>query len=237
MLTTKTRESKATKARAATDRDDQRPLFAALVAEIEADILDGRLRAGERLEELVLSRKYGVSRTPIREALRQLASAKLVDITPRLGAVVARPTAGEVIELFEVVAELEGVAAALAADRMTDGDRIAIDAAHDASRRSARGDDARNYYRINKVFHRAIHAAAHNDVLADEIETLDKRLAPYRRFITFRPGRTQEALMEHDAIVAALRAQNGPTARAAMVAHVRVLGEDAIHLVKGLSIA
>jgi DNA-binding GntR family transcriptional regulator len=181
MLTTKTRESKATKARAATDRDDQRPLFAALVAEIEADILDGRLRAGERLEELVLSRKYGVSRTPIREALRQLASAKLVDITPRLGAVVARPTAGEVIELFEVVAEL--------------------------------------------------------DVLADEIETLDKRLAPYRRFITFRPGRTQEALMEHDAIVAALRAQNGPTARAAMVAHVRVLGEDAIHLVKGLSIA
>jgi DNA-binding GntR family transcriptional regulator len=150
---------------------------------------------------------------------------------------VARPTAGEVIELFEVVAELEGVAAALAAQRMTAGDRIAINDAHDATRRSAQGDDAQTYYRINKVFHRAIHAAAHNTVLADEIESLDKRLAPYRRFITFRPGRTQEALMEHDAIVAAFGARNGPTARAAMVAHVRVLGEDAIHLVKGLVIA
>ena len=210
------------------------PLFADLTAMIEADILNGRLRAGQRLEELVLSRKYSVSRTPIREALRQLASVKLVEIQPRLGAFVARPTAGEVMDLFEVVAELEGTAAALVAERMTDADGLAISNAHKACRQSALGDDARTYYLINKDFHRAIHAATQNRVLADEIEGLDKRLAPYRRFITFRPGRTQEALMEHDAILAALKARDSARARAAMVAHVRVLGEDAMHLVKGL---
>jgi DNA-binding GntR family transcriptional regulator len=236
MQARKTGRSKTGPSRAAADKDGQLPLFAALMAKIEADILDGRLRAGERLEELALSKKYAVSRTPIREALRQLASAKLVDIRPRLGAVVARPTGGEVIDLFEVVAELEGVAAALAAERMTAGDRIAIHAAHDASRKSATGSDAETYYRINKVFHRAIHEAAHNLVLAEQIEILDKRLAPYRRFITFRPGRTQEALMEHDAVVEALSARDGSKARAAMVEHVRVLGEDAVHLVKGLTV-
>lgn len=215
----------------------QRPLVAHLVAEIEADILEGRLKPGERLEELTLSRKFAVSRTPIREALRQLAAARLIDLQPRLGAVVARPTAGEVIDLFEVVAELEGVAASLAASRMSDTDRAAISAAHAACRMSAQGEDAETYYRINGQFHRAIHLAAHNGVLAEEIQVLDKRLAPYRRFITFRPGRTQEALREHDAILAALLERNGDGARAAMIEHVRILGDDAIHLVKGLSVA
>jgi len=215
----------------------QRPLVAHLVAEIEADILEGRLKPGERLEELALSRKFAVSRTPIREALRQLAAARLIDLQPRLGAVVARPTAGEVIDLFEVVAELEGVAASLAASRMSDTDREAIAAAHAACRMLAQGEDAETYYRINGQFHRAIHLAAHNGVLAEEIQVLDKRLAPYRRFITFRPGRTQEALREHDAILAALLERNGDGARAAMIEHVRVLGDDAIHLVKGLSVA
>lgn len=215
----------------------QRPLFADLMAKIEEDILEGRLRPGERLEEIALSRKYSVSRTPIREALRQLAATRLIDIQPRLGAVVARPTVGEVIDLFEVVAELEGVAAALAAQRMDAGDKQSIQNKHAAVRKSAQGNDAKTYYLMNGQFHRAIHAAAHNRVLADEIEVLDKRLAPYRRFITFRPGRTQEALQEHDAILAALINKDADTARAAMIEHVRVLGDDAVHLVKGLSIS
>lgn len=213
------------------------PLVAHLASKIEADILEGRLKPGERLEELSLSRKFGVSRTPVRETLRRLASTGLVDIKPRLGAVVASPTAGEVIELFEVVAELEGAAAAMAATRMTDNDRELITAAHAACQRSAVGEDAETYYRINGQFHHAIHHAAHNRVLSDEIAVLDKRLSPYRRFITFRPGRTQEALREHDAILAALAARDAPAARTAMIEHVRILGDDAIHLIKGLRIA
>lgn len=216
--------------------NEQRPLVVHLVAEIEADILEGRLRPGQRLEEVALSKKYAVSRTPIREALRQLAATRLVELQPRLGAVVARPTAGEVIELFEVVAELEGIAASLAAQRLLATDREAISQAHDACRLSARGGDAEAYYRINDQFHRAIHSAAHNHVLAQNIQMLDKRLVPYRRFITFRPGRTQEALREHDDIFAALLDQNSECARAAMVQHVRILADDVLHLVKGLGV-
>ncbi len=215
----------------------QQPLVSHLIVDIEADILEGRLKPGERLEELALSRKYAVSRTPIREALRQLAAARLVDLRPRLGAVVARPTAGEVIDLFEVVAELEGAAAVLAASRMTSKNLDAITEAHAACQKSAIGDDAETYYRINRQFHRAIHIAAQNNVLADEIAILDKRLVPYRRFITFRPGRTQEALREHDTILSTLLAKDSGGARAAMIEHVRILGDDAIHMVKGLTIA
>lgn len=216
---------------------NQQPLVAHLVAAIESSILEGRLRPGERLEELALSHQYAVSRTPIREALRQLAAAQLVDVRPRQGAVVARPTAGEVIDLFEIVAELEGIAASFAAGRMATADRDAIIEAHAACQKSAQGDDAETYYRINGQFHRAIHMAAHNRVLADQIQRLNKRLVPYRRFITFRPGRTQEALREHDAILSAILDRDGNRARAAMIEHVRILGDDVIHLVKGLNVS
>lgn len=219
------------------EANSRRPLVLQLVADIEAEILNGQLAPGDRLEELVLSRKYAVSRTPVREALRHLAAARLVDLRPRLGAVVARPTAGEVIDLFEVTAELEGAAAALAANRMMAQDRHAIVAAHAACQKSATGADPAAYYRINGQFHRAIHQAAHNAVLSAEIGRLDKCLAPYRRFITFRPGRTQEALREHDKILAALLAGDSSGARSAMIEHVQVLGDDALHMVKGLSVA
>lgn len=207
-----------------------------LVAAIESDILEGRLRPGYRLEEISLARRFQVSRTPIREALRQLAASRLVELRPRLGATVASPTAGEVVELFEVVAELEGIATRLAAERMEAADQAVVEAAHAACQRAAGGDDAAAYYRVNGEFHRAIHGAAKNLVLVEEIRVLDKRLSPYRRFITFRPGRTQEALREHDEILQALQARNAAQAAAAMRNHVRILGEDALFLAKGLRV-
>ena len=214
----------------------QQSLTESLVTAIENDILEGRLRPGDRLEEIGLARRFQVSRTPIREALRQLAASRLIELKPRLGATVARPTSAEVVELFEVVAELEGIAARLAAERMEAADLAAIEAAHAACQRAAGGDDAAAYYRVNGEFHRAIHAAARNLVLVEEIRVLDKRLSPYRRFITFRPGRTQEALREHDEILAALRARDAGRAGAAMRDHVRILGEDALFLAKGLRV-
>ncbi len=219
-----------------TNQDHDRPLVTRLVAAIEADILEGRLPPGQRLEELVLSHKFGVSRTPIREALRQLASARLIELRPRIGAVVAQPTAGELIDLFEFVAELEGVAAAFAAGRLDTAHLNLITESHAACKESAQGNAAEAYYRANGKFHRAIHAASQNRVLEYEIAVVDKRLAPYRRFITFRPGRTQEALREHDDILRAIADRDPTRARAAMSEHVRILGNDAIHLVKGLRI-
>ncbi|MFO1057768.1 MAG: GntR family transcriptional regulator [Dongiaceae bacterium] len=212
----------------------QPSLVERLTATIENEILEGRLKPGERLDEASLTRRFEVSRTPIREALRLLASSRLVELRPRLGATVARPTVGEVVGLFELVAELEGVAARLAVERMEAASLAAIEAAHSACQLAAGGSDAAAYYRVNGDFHGAIHDAARNLVLVEEIGVLDKRLAPYRRFITFRPGRTEEALKEHDQILRALRKRDAGRAALAMRDHVRILGEDALTLAKGL---
>lgn len=213
------------------------PLVARLVSAIQAEILEGALKPAERLEELTLSRRFKVSRTPIREALRQLAATRLVELRPRLGAVVASPTAGEVLDLFELMAELEGVAARLASERADDVALAGIETVHERCQTAARGRNAAAYYRINRDFHDAIHAASGNRALMQEIAALDRRLSPYRRFITFRAGRTETALREHEQIVRALAKRDSGLAEAAMRDHVRILGDDAAVLVKGLQLA
>jgi DNA-binding GntR family transcriptional regulator len=222
--------------RAQGSRRERQPLVERLSSAIQTEILEGKLAAGTRLEELALSRRYGVSRTPIREALRQLAATRLVEIRPRMGAVVASPTAGEVIDLFELVAELEGMAARLAAERLDTYGRTTIEKAREACQRAARGRDAAAYFRVNQRFHEAIHKAAGNQALLEEIAALDMRLSPYRRFITFRAERTQAALREHDAIVHAILRGNARLAQMAMRDHVKILGDDTMVIVKGLKL-
>lgn len=158
---------------------------AQIVHELEEDIVAGRLAPGSPLDEPALATRFGVSRTPVREALRLLATTGLVELRWRSGAVVASPTVGEVVELFETVAELEAVAARLAAERSGAADLAAIEAALGDCREAAGGGDPDRYFERNGAFHAAIRRGAGNGVLDAEIERLDKRLKPYRRFITF----------------------------------------------------
>ena len=202
--------------------------------ELETQIVMGQLAPGEKLDEIALGKAFSVSRTPIREALRALAAKGLVEFRPRIGAIVASPTVGEVMDLFELVAELEGVAARLAAERMTDEAAESIIAAHEACQSTARTLDPDKYYEINGVFHEAIHRAAQNEVLREQTELLNKRLSPYRRFITFRPGRIETALREHEEIYLALVARDADAAAVAMRDHVRVLAEESLALAKSL---
>jgi DNA-binding GntR family transcriptional regulator len=99
-------------------RPSQAERLAALIAE---DILSSKLRPGDRLDECGLAEKYGTSRTPVREALRQLSSDGLVEIRPKKGAIVAKLTIRELVELLEVIAELEGACGRLAAKSYTAG--------------------------------------------------------------------------------------------------------------------
>jgi len=201
---------------------------------IETEIVEGLLKPGDKLDEVALAARLRASRTPVREALRALAAVGLVNIRPRIGATVDRPTVSQVIELFEVVAELEGVAARLAAERGEDDALAAVAAAHDACTSAARLGAADAYYAANALLHRAIWEAAGNRTLVGQILAADKRLAPYRRYITFRPGRTQTALAEHEAIASAIQARKGEAAAQAMRAHVRILGEDALTMARNL---
>lgn len=201
-----------------------------LAERLEALILEGELTPGDRLEEAALAARFGVSRTPVREALKQLAATGLVRLPPHQAAVVTSLSVGQILETFEVMAELESLAARLAARRMTPGERQQLLMAHAACAEG--GLDANGFYRANLVFHRAIHGASGNSVLSQEIDRIDKRLVAYRRLITFRPGRIEQSLVEHQAIVDGLVDRDEERSAVAMREHLRILGEDVLALTK-----
>ena len=207
-----------------------------ITAEMEAEIVRGDLAPGQKLDEVAIAQRYSASRTPVREALRALAVSGLVTHEPRVGAIVARPTVSNVVELFELVGELEGVAIRLACERMTEFHRARIEAAYQACRRQATSDAAEAYLSANDAFHCAIHDAADNRALKSEIGQINRRLGPYRRFITFLPGRRESAEREHEILAEALFADDGARASAAMRDHVKVLAEESLLLARSLQL-
>jgi DNA-binding GntR family transcriptional regulator len=168
---------------------------------IEEEIATSKLLPGSRLDEVELARRFGVSRTPIREALILLLGEGLVENRGRRGAVVAHITPQRLIEMFEVMAELEAMCAQLASRRMTDDEFAAIKAAHEACRGAAAAQDSDAYFYANERFHYAIYGASHNTFLFGQASTLQRRLRPYRRLQLRVRNRLQRSFAEHEAIV------------------------------------
>jgi DNA-binding GntR family transcriptional regulator len=209
--------------------------FLKLRDEIENLIVTGDFEPGARLDEVQLAARFGVSRTPIREALMQLSAIWLVEIRPRRGAVVADPAPQRVFEMFEVMAELEGMAGALAARRHTEEDRRALLEAHARCERSAASEDADAYYYDNEVFHRAIYAASHSGFLEDQCVALHRRLRPYRRLQLRVRNRMKVSFREHTDIVTAILESDADGARKLLRDHVVVQGDRFSDLVASLA--
>ena len=150
--------------------------------QIADQIISGALRPGEELDEKKLAEAFNVSRTPVREALRQLAAANLVEWRPHQSAVVAKITPSKMVEMFEVMAELEGFCGRLAARRMTPAEHAALSSIQKEFRPYVDARDREGYHELNKSFHEAIYAGAHNDYLKEQASALYGRLAPYRAF-------------------------------------------------------
>ena len=193
--------------------------------QLEQDIVTGALRPGERLDEQSLATRFGVSRTPIWEALMQLASAGLVELQPRRGAFVASLSLKEVIERFEVMAALEATCGALAARRITELERQALVDAHEACAQRAPGGDADAYYYLNERFHHVIYEACHNTYLAEQARQLHDRLKPYRRLQLRARSRVASSLSEHQAIVDAILAGDSGRAEQLLRDHILIQGE------------
>ena len=201
---------------------------------IEEEIATGKLLPGTRLDEVELATRFGVSRTPIREALRLLLGEGLVEMRPQRGAVVAQATPQRLIEMFEVMAELEGMCARLAARRLTEQELAEIEAIHDACRGSAAARDADAYFYANERFHYAIYAASHNTFLFEQASALQRKLRPYRRLQLRVRNRPQRSFEEHQAIVDALREGDAEKAVQSIRAHVVVQGERFADLIASL---
>jgi DNA-binding GntR family transcriptional regulator len=201
--------------------------------QIEEQIATGQLAPGSALDEASLADRFGVSRTPVREALIQLAAEGLIELRPRRGAVVASVGPARLLEMFEVMAELEAMCARLAARRMTAAEREALMRAHQAC--EAARDDPDAYFYCNERFHAVIYAGSHNGFLAEQAAQLHRRLRPYRRLQLRVRDRMASSYAEHSAVVAALVAGDASGAATALRQHVSVQGERFGDLVATLS--
>lgn len=191
--------------------------------QIADEIVRGDLRPGVALDEVSLARRFGVSRTPVREALRELSSAGLVSIQPHRGAIVTRPAANEVEDMFAVMAELEALCAGHAAVAMTPAERGDLAAVHATLRDLIRQGDPQHYHEVNERFHHAIYLGAHNAYLAEVTLTTRKRLAPFRRAQFRTSGRLALSYEEHDRVVSAIQRGDRSAAATAMRDHIGIV--------------
>ena len=193
-----------------------------LRCQLEEEIATGTLPGGTRLDETGLARRFGVSRTPVREALSSLASAGLVETRPRQGAVVAGLSLSDLVQMFEVMAELEALCTRLAARRMTEAERQQLERTLHACFEAADPTRPNDYYEANLAFHEAIYAGSHNPYLAEQTRHLRNRLQPYRRTQLTGPGRIETSCREHAEIVEAIRQADAISAEGAMRRHVTI---------------
>lgn len=196
-----------------------------IAKELEELIFDGTFADGDRLDEVRLAEQFGVSRTPLREALQRLSRSGLIELIPRRGAFVRQPGPVELMEMFEVMAEIEAVCGRLGAKRISDA---ALADLHDANLKCQAAIDAQDpdaYYAENERFHRIIYQQSGNSFLSSEAGALHRRLKPFRRQQLRLRGRMGQSMTEHKNIVEAL--EQGDPERAANVLrdHVAIQGE------------
>ncbi|TFF27807.1 GntR family transcriptional regulator [Jiella endophytica] len=201
---------------------------------LEQEIVTGERPAGERLDEQAVASRFGVSRTPVREAINQLASAGLVEQIPNRGAFVRETGLADLVEMFEVMAELEAMAGRLAARRIDAKGRARLQAALEACESAAERNAPDAYYYDNERFHEAIYDACGNGFLASEARRLHQRLKAFRRLQLRVPQRIRQSLAEHRRIVAAIAAGDGERAEAELKVHIMVQGERFADLVASL---
>ena len=207
-----------------------------LATAIADGILDGTFKPGTHLDEVSLAHQHGVSRTPVREALRQLTTSGLIDMRPRRGAVVSKATQEQVESLFVAMAEMEATCARLCALSMTPVERRRLQARHEAMTELAGSGDPDAYSNANVAFHSAIYAGARNVLLAEFAMGLRRRVGPFRRAQFRMAGRLARSNQEHDAVVRAILAGDASAAHAAMLHHVSLV-EDAFEALAAINAA
>jgi len=202
---------------------------------IEEMIAVGKLPPGHHLDETELANEFGVSRTPIREALIQLASMGIIVMRPRRGALVTEIAPQQLIEMFEVMAELEAMCARLAARRMTPAEHAILLASHLACTAARDDEDSDVYFYKNEEFHQQIYIGSQNTFLAEQARALQRRLRPYRRLQLRVRNRVKASFDEHGAVVDAIIAGDGERASELLRDHIMIQGQRFVDLIASLS--
>ncbi|TCS03111.1 GntR family transcriptional regulator [Rhizobium sp. BK418] len=196
-----------------------------MVRAIADMIVTGQMQPGDKLDEISLAARFDVSRTPVREALRELGAMGLVDREPNRSAVVTTVTETYLHSMFEAMAELEAICARLSAERMTVDERRTLELEHKASMRLVHAGAEEDYAAYNTEFHTRLYRGAHNDHVLEMVTQTRARLAPFRRAQFRLPGRLARSYEEHGRIVIAIMRADGTAAAQAAYLHVEMVSD------------
>lgn len=196
-----------------------------LTSELRDMIVEGAYARGHRLVEADLCRKFGVSRTPLREALKVLAGEGLIDLQPNRGASVTGLSPSETIELFAVIAELEALAASLTCKRISPHDLARLELLHREMLTRRAEEDLHEYFTLNEQIHNAIVALSGNGVLAATHQRLLVRARRTRFQALHVSGRWDASIAEHEALMEALRHRKPAAAQRIWRQHVSATGK------------
>jgi DNA-binding GntR family transcriptional regulator len=211
----------ATDAPSASTRPIARPsLHDAIVGRVRDMIIEGTLAPGERIHEGQLGQALGVSRTPLREALKFLASEGLIELVATRGAVVRRFTGKDVRDMLDVLALLESQAARLTCRNASDADIAALRKVHNRMVERYRARDRLEYFKLNQSIHSAILRLSGNAALEESHAAIQSRLKRIRYIGNSEPEKWADALAEHEVMIDALEKRDGERLAQAVVQHM-----------------
>lgn len=200
---------------------ERRSLHLEIVERIRPLIVESQLKPGSKVQEKLLCERFNVSRTPMREALKVLASEGLVRLEPNRGAWVTPITEEEVNEVFPVLTVLEALSGELACKHITDAEIHQVRKLHDVMMTSYRDKDLALYFKINQQIHHAILLAGRNETLTKSSEALSARMQRARYAANMSDDRWAEAVEEHEKIIENLEARDAKKLSAVLAAHMR----------------
>lgn len=203
-------------------------MFAQILPRLRRDVIEGRWKPGERLLEPVLCEQFGVSRTPLRDALRILASEGLVVLIPHVGAVVTKPEEADISGTFQILAVLEATAAETVARRRTPKVMAALRKLVQQMRAAMRANDGITYYTLNDEFHRCIVLASENASLVDIHEHLMWHVYRIRHAINEHEPFSEKTGKDHDEIMDLLEHGTPEQAFVAMRSHVQLVADKVV---------
>ena len=179
---------------------------------IREAILKGQLKPGEKVAEPELAERFGISRTPIREAFRQLESEGYLTVIPRKGAVVTSLSERAVEEFYAIKSILEGYAARMATENLSDKDVEKLETINERLSQLAREGDVKTFFKVHNEFHELFIKAAENEKLMELINQMMLKFNRLRLASLSLPGRMETSVQEHRKIIAAFKEKNGELA-------------------------
>jgi len=204
----------------------RRSLQAEVVSRLRQEIVEGIWEPGMRLQERVLCERYGVSRSPLREACRVIAAEGLLELQPNRGAVVTRPTLTDAIEYMEIVIALQTMAIQRACEKASDEQLARIEKLHQSMRQASERKDIEAFFEINNQIHEAIVSASGNSALVTMHEHADQHITRLQNLSGAKEADPNLSMEEHEEFIGAMLRRDGTTAAAAIAKHLHTVIEE-----------